>query len=66
MKMDKKKRDYKILKSILYSYREVLICVSDRYSEEINTPEIALIELELGDIINSLNTCIVYLTKGGF
>lgn len=65
MKMDSKKERLQNLKKHLYGYREWLICVSDRYSEELNTPEIAQIEIELCDIINSLNNCIVHLTKGG-
>lgn len=66
MKMDSKTDRLQILKNHLYGYREWLVCVGERYSNDINTTEMAQIEIELCNIITSLNNCIVHLTKGGF
>ena len=63
--MDKKERLQK-LKNHLYGYRAWLSNIGDRYADDINTPEMARLEIELCNIINSLNNCIVHLTKGGF
>ena len=62
---EKKERLQK-LKNHLYGYREWLICVGERFSNDINTPEMASLEIELCNIINSLNNCIAHLIKGGF
>ena len=66
MKMDSKKERLQKLKNHLYGYREWLVCVGERFSNDINTPEMAQLEIELCNVINSLNNCIVHLTKGGF
>ena len=65
MKMDKKEK-LQNLKRHLNGYRSWLINIGDRYADELNTPETGQIEIELCNIINSLNNCIVHLTKGGF
>lgn len=64
--MDSKKEKLQNLKRHLNSYRNWLINISDRYADELNTPETGQIEIELCNIINLLNNCIVHLTKGGF
>ena len=66
MKMDSKKDRLQNLKRHLNGYRNWLSNIGDRYADELNTPELACIEIELCNIINSLNNCIMYLTKGGF
>lgn len=47
-------------------YRNWLVNIGDRYADVFNTPETVEIEIELCNIINSLNNCIVHLIKGGF
>ena len=63
--MDKKEK-LQNLKRQLTGYRNWLINIGDRYAEELNTPETVEIEIVLCNIINSLNNCIVNLTKGGY
>lgn len=66
--MDKKQQQQKMqsLKNHLYGYRKWMVDIGSRYSEEVNTPEMMQIELELCNIINSLNNCIECLIKGRF
>ena len=66
MKMDSKKERIQKLKRDLIGYRNLLSILGDRYSDELDTPELVCIEIELFNVINSLNNCIVHLTKGGF
>ena len=63
--MDKKEK-LQNLKRHLNCYRNWLINIGDRYADELNTQEMAQLEIELCNVINSLNNCIVHLTKGGF
>lgn len=66
--MDKKQQQQKLqsFKNHLYGYRKWMVDIVSRYSDEINTSEMQQLELELCNIINSLNNCIVHLIKGGF
>lgn len=65
MKMDEKEK-LQNLKRQLNGYRNWLVNIGDRYADVFNTPETVEIEIELCNIINSLNNCIVHLIKGVF
>ena len=67
MQMDKKQQQQKMqrFKTHLYGYRKWLVDIVTRYSDEINTSEMMQVELELCNIINSLNNCIEHLIKKG-
>lgn len=68
MQMDKKQQQQKLqsFKNHLYGYRKWMVDIVSRYSDEINTSEMQQLELELCNVIISLNNCIECLIKGGF